>query len=179
LLLAAILLWGLARGVFLCVFVAGLLLQLFPASGVDWLLNLPLISLASPVLRWSIGHSASIFMLLAFFMLALAHRKLDRLVRRQKTMAHGMGGILNYLEVTGFKFAPAIEEATRVAQNLDLAQFWKDWKLNFACTIFGKFLGGDEGAERMTGMDPFDAVLKRGEETSTLREDVKRWTAPV
>ncbi len=161
--------WAAKKVVFL-LFIIGLLLPLLPATWVEVVIRWPLFNRASPIFVWLSQHGLHLVLVLSFLMILSLHRKINRLQSYQQKQAYILGGLMQYLEVSDFRFSYAIEEAKQHGLSLD--RLLNQWGRNF----FGKFIGGEEGGESIAGTDPFDTAFKRGDKIATLRDDIKRHT---
>lgn len=162
------LIWA-AKRLILIGFIAGLALPLVPKETSEAFLHLPLIGRASSFFLWLMEHGLHLCLMLSLLMIFSLLKKIDRLQMYQDKQAYILGGLVNYLEISDFRFSYAIEEAKKSGVSFDklLSQWWRNF--------FARFVGGKEGGEFIAGTDPFDTVFKRGDKTVTLKEDIKKY----
>jgi len=155
LLLAPLLLlfWAAKKLVFL-IFIIGLVLPLLPTWWVEVFIRLPLINRGSPIFVWLSQHGLHLALVLSFLMILSLHRKINRLQAYQQKQAFILGGLVQNLEISDFRFSNAIEEAKQ--SSLSFERLLNQWCRNFV----GKFIAGEDGGEFIAGTDPFDTAIQ-------------------
>ena len=154
-----------AKKLIFVAFIVGLALPLLPEQTVQAFLRLPLVSHSSPLFLWLTQHGLHLCLVLTFLMVFSLLKKVDRLQSYQNKQAYILGGLMSYLEISDFRFSYAVEEAKKSGVSFDgvLSQWFRN--------AFGRLVGG----EFIAGTDPFDTALKRGDNTVTLKADIKRY----
>jgi hypothetical protein len=148
-----------------------LLVSLLPSDVAGRALAIPPIRPLSPVLLWLAEHLVQLCTIVSLVILLRLVRRVERIQARQTKQAFVLGGLANYLEVTDWRFAEAIEQARRSDVGL-LEQFELYCRTRWAKGIYSLFFDA-EGADFVAGTDPFETTFKRNGEPITLREDLE------
>jgi len=164
-------LWA-AKKVLLLFIILGLVVPLLPSVFVtETLATSPIAAKAAPGIAWFVEHSFRICLILLLFQVWLQKRSIDEIHESQGSQDRILGGLIKYLNVHDFRFAPAIEEATKAN---GMWQFTCRLAKQYAINAVARLWVGKSGWKFVAGLDPFDTAFKRNDRVITLREDLQQ-----